>query len=181
VIIATAKEDCLRQWETKAGQGWWYGAAIACLHAGHVCFIPTRNGRRLYLVRCWLTPPKVSAEDRFDSGDSVLLHYFAEPDDDGALHDHPWAFRTTVLSGGYWEELPGSFVSKTGPGPMRTDLRSIGAGATVEHQANDLHAVASISPETWTLVRTGPRVRDWGFHPAGKPWVGWREYLAGKQ
>ena len=33
----------------------------------------------------------------------LYLHRFLAPDD-ACMHDHPWAFTSIVISGGYWEE-----------------------------------------------------------------------------
>lgn len=175
---------------------WWVCAALEKLRCGHYFAITGRNDYDLYLMRLWLSAPQVLASDdggeRFDSGDSILLHWFARGDDDEALHDHPWDFSTEILAGGYTEHLPtGGWLANawlgkrliaidphTLPGPdwqARTVRRN--AGERVVKQATDLHCVGAVDPGTWTLVRTGPRVRDWGFHPPGRPWVPWRQYL----
>lgn len=170
---------------------WYHLAALGCLNAGHVQFINQRNSDDLYLVRMWLTPPLPSTEEggKFESGGSVLLHWFACGDDDQALHDHPWAFATTILAGGYWEHLPPERwkrerrvtigfggVQPTGPAwNARREWR--GVGDEVVKNCVDLHCVADPLPDTFTLVRTGKRIREWGFHPEGQPWVSRSVYL----
>jgi hypothetical protein len=34
-----------------------------------------------------------------------------------------------------------------------------------------------IMPGTWTVVRTGPKARTWGFHGPGRNWEHYRSYL----
>lgn len=158
---------------------WWEREAIAAIARGWFFPIPSRARDSLYLLRMWLTEPKRYDAERFDSGDSLMLHYFAQGDDDASLHDHPWNFRTTVVFGGYDEHLPPldwQPRSELGPEWMQNIVfRS--AGRTIEHEATDLHCVGRIKPGTFTLVRTGPRERSWGFHPPGKKWTPWRTYL----
>lgn len=164
---------------------WWKRAAAASYAAGHSRIIPGRNDGDAYLLRFWLTPPEVGNDQGFESGNSVLLHVFARGDDDAALHDHPWDFRTTILSGGYWEHLPPEDWLDEDPlddgsrgGPewnVRREFRA--AGQTVARQSQQLHCVGEVLPGTVTLVRTGPRWREWGFHPPGQLWVPYKQFL----
>jgi len=168
-------------------QKWWKRAAAAAYRAGHSRVILGRNDGNAYLLRFWLTPPQAGNDQGFESGESVLLHFFARGDDDQSLHDHPWDFQTTILSGGYWEHLPPSnYMGFTGvfsddhnmPGPewnVRREFRA--AGQTVKRDATQLHCVGEVLPGTVTLVRTGPRWREWGFHPPGQPWVPYKQFL----
>ncbi len=169
---------------------WYMLAAQACIAAGHIHYITQRNSDDLYLVRMWLTPPKPSTEEggRFESGGAVLLHWFACGDDDQALHDHPWSFITTILAGGYWEHLPeanwaqanitkGAFkLEQLGP-PWQARRIWRGKDDEILKASADLHCVIDPLPDTFTLVRTGTRVREWGFHPEGRPWVNRSTYL----
>jgi hypothetical protein len=87
------------------------------------------------------------------------------------LHDHPWAFQTYILSGGYWEEnQEGRF------------WRAPGYNAYQE--ANYFHRI-QLDPEkagddTWTLFLMGPKQKDWGFLKDNQ-WVQWEEYLNSKK
>lgn len=168
-------------WEREAARAWLNGDALV---------ITGRNDADVYLLRFWLSTTVRRASSTADgeaieSGDSLLLHYFARGDDDQALHDHPWDFRTTILAGGYCEHLPpfdwhGGAIDN-GPGPdwhIASAWRS--PGDVISHRATDLHCVGRIEPATWTLVRTGPRVRPWGFHPPGHPWIGYAGFLAAR-
>lgn len=164
---------------------WMRGAAAQCILDGHFKLIPNRKKTGPYLLRCWLSTPKLSEEDGqkgWESGNSLLLHRFFAPDDDDALHDHPWDFRTRILAGGYVEFLPHSMWSASdgiGPGYGQRQASHL-AGSVITHKATDLHAVGSLLSAlgpTWTLVETGPRVRAWDFFPPGKPRVPARAFL----
>lgn len=160
---------------------WWEDAARKAIAAGRFLLIPSRDRGHLYLARFWLCEAPRDEHGEIESGNCTLLHYFARPDDDGALHDHPWAFRTRLLFGGYTELLPAHPWSPgSALGPEAVDRVARTAGDTIDHAATDLHAVGAITVGTWTYVQTGPRERDWGFHPPGKPWVHFRTYLGEK-
>lgn len=146
--------------------GWWCQAAAYCLDNGHFEAIPSRDGTKLYLLRCWLSQPIRGDDGRWKSENSVLLHGFAQADDDGALHDHPWDFETRILQGGYIEHR-GDCTSKWLPGD-RTARR-----------AGDYHSIYELLGPTWTLVTTGPAVKDWGFLVDGKH-VPHQEFLKSK-
>ncbi len=169
---------------------WWHRAALDAFNAGRYRFIRARNSNDLYLARFWLTDTQKTSEGDFESADSIMLHYFAQGDDDGSLHDHPWQFSTQILSGGYLEHLPaiqptsdmgtatlvGDSWENIGPELAEITVERL-AGDRVHHAATDLHMACNPLPDTWTLVCTGERCRDWGFHPPGKAWQGWREFL----
>src|SRR6202035_3956595 len=123
-------------------------------------------------VRFWMQampavirPASPAQAVKYDSGNSVLLHYFCRGDDDASLHDHPWDFSTTILAGGYVEHRPPTaWNNAAGVGP-EWDQRHLTwhAGDTIRHLAEDLHCVGKVNQGTWTLVRTGPKRREWGF------------------
>jgi len=106
-----------------------------------------------YLRRWWVMPRNAFA--------NVYLHQILKSDDDRALHDHPWANSSYILSGGYIEHTPeGSFLRK--PGDF------IERGADALHRLEVLPGMDCIS-----LFTTGPKVREWGFQcPQG--WVPWQ-------
>lgn len=86
---------------------------------------------------------------------SVRLHHWLAPDDDRAPHDHPWSFRTFVLKGGYLDSSPSGDVHLKAPATRRVPA---------EHQ----HTVYPDPGGCWTIIVTGPKVRDWGFWVKGK-------------
>jgi hypothetical protein len=88
---------------------------------------------------------------------SIMLHWLT-PDPQPDMHDHPVAFASFILRGGYLEETPnGEKVIRWLNLKRPTDLHRITSGTAL------------------TLVFAGPRRREWGFHtPEG--WVHWKEY-----
>lgn len=173
---------------------WYHDAAVAAINRGHFHAIPTRDGKNLYMLRCWLNTPGILSDpnkidgNALDSSDSTLLHYFSQGDDDESLHDHPWDFRTEILAGGYEEHLPpdgwtptriieGKVVSSPGPA-WDVNIVHRSFGDLIEHKAEDLHCVGKVQPGTWTLVTTRNKRRRWGFHPPGRPYILWADYLS---
>lgn len=157
---------------------WYKRTALRCFMLGDYKAIANRKTGELYLVRFWLSDVKtgIDGEEDLESGNSLMLHYILAPDEDAALHDHPWTFRSTILAGGYIEEVPwieGQVHHSLGP--VNTYKRVHHAGDVIVHAANDLHRIDSALPDTWSLVETGRRCRTWGFHPAGQPWIAYRD------
>ncbi len=173
---------------------WWKLAAIQAIHRGHYIVIPGRQDTDAYLARYWLTPPKRD-EDGYSSASSIVLHQFIRGDDDGALHNYPYDFTTTILSGGYYEvmgeRVPGpagritrhhgdittDITEYTGPLEKDWTGRLLGVGDQVSKQAHEIHMATNPLPNTWTLVQTGTRCNDWGFFPPGKPFVPWKQFV----
>ncbi len=170
---------------------WWHRAAMEAWQKRWVQLIMSRDGSELYLARFWLHQPRrqvrgdpVSDGATWDSGDSSMVHFFARGDDDQALHDHPWhEFRSEVLIGGYSERRPPPIWR--GQCEAYAELGGIPGCAWDEHEitvrtsdsgpmtrsGRNQHAVEDVIPGTWTHVVTGLRVRQWGFHPAGRSWL----------
>lgn len=98
-----------------------------------------------YLLR-WFVIPR-------NEFSNVYLHKILRSDDDRALHDHPWASRSFIIEGGYFEHLA------DGSREWR------GAGWVGERQAKDAHRLEIIEGDyAITLFFTGPKEREWGFH-----------------
>lgn len=167
----------------RAGTRPFERAAAAAIDRGHFWMIPDRAGEHAYLLRLWLSPMQLDETGKPQSASSILLHHIVRADDDDALHDHPWDFTTQILSGGYRERTPLYWGHKNGQGdgPDKFTNTDQGEGVLLHRVAESLHLITAVQPDTWTLVTTGPRRREWGFHPAGKPWQSWREYLGVKQ
>lgn len=98
-------------------------------------------------------------------GSKLMLHKFHSSDHDRDLHDHPWAFKTFILWRGYIEHHAGG-------------SRRRYPGMLLQRPAQWRHRVELIKGKpAWTLVFTGPKVREWGYHtPAG--WVSHTEWWA---
>jgi hypothetical protein len=94
-----------------------------------------------YLHR-WCVKPRSKGENQY-------LHHILAPDYP-VLHDHPWDFKSLILSGGYTEMTPN--------GPVQHS-----AGDVYSRRATDLHYITEVQANTWTMIFTGPTLRDWGF------------------
>jgi len=103
-------------------------------------------------------------------GIAARVHEILRSDLGREPHDHPWAYLTVILKGGYWEErydAAGKLVSTKWHGP----------GSVLFRRANSWHKL--IVPEgqvATTLFITGSKSQSWGFNVEGKK-VPYREYL----
>ncbi len=94
---------------------------------------------------------------------NVYLHQFLRDDDDRALHDHPWAWLSVLLSGSYIEHTIAA------GGIHRRTVRQVGSlKASGPWRA---HRVELRRTACWTLFITGPRMRRWGFHCPHEGWI----------
>lgn len=111
---------------------------------------------------------------------AVYLHRIHRGDDSPEYHDHPWPFFHVLLEGDYTE----GFIDRLG----RDRVFFRPAGHFAFHRASyahrlTLHAGPDGAPrEVWTLVVTGPRVRNWGFvGRLTRCWVPWERYVFAKE
>ncbi len=109
---------------------------------------------------------------------AVLLHRMDAPDPGEDLHDHPWAFVSIVLAGGYIEERAATRDATTyariAVEYLDTPLmRGARRGFEEERRRfsvrrmrlDECHRITRLlRAPTWTLVITGPRRRRWGFY-----------------
>jgi hypothetical protein len=100
----------------------------------------------------------------------LYVHFIYREDLDPVPHDHPWAFRSLVLHGGYFEELherPGNGHS-----------REVWHGPRSLHRfpLHWAHRIVHVQPGTITLVLVGRKVRTWGFYD-GSTWMDYRDAL----
>lgn len=109
-----------------------------------------------YLLRWYVIP-----RNRFLN---IYLHHFMRSDDDRALHDHPWWFASLILTGGYREH-------------RESGVRRRSRGSIAIRNAEAAHRVELYKP-CWTLIFTGPKIREWGFH-CPKGWVFWEQFVNG--
>lgn len=131
-----------------------------------------------YLVRYALNTPLFG----------IKLHHILRSDEERDLHDHPWSFLSIILAGGYREITPragqprGKVEKVTFLGRSREmTWRWYGPGSILWRPAPWLHRL-DLPPDTtaWTLVITGPRRREWGFHTVCG-WIPWPRYAQAKQ
>lgn len=82
----------------------------------------------------------------------IRLTWWHEPDPRQDPHNHPWSFRSLILSGGYTERrvTGGDRTYRAG------DINDVGAFA--------FHTVAEVLPNTVTLMICGPYAKggEWG-------------------
>lgn len=109
-------------------------------------------------------------------GPSVYLHRFVLPDQDIALHNHPWPRCVSlVLAGGYTEErLAYAYPDDH----LHVRARRLRPGRLNVIRPDDYHRVARLhGTETWTLFVVWPRTRSWGFWMPGRGHIPWRDRL----
>lgn len=108
---------------------------------------------------------------KYHLSDGRALHHFTAGEPDAEPHDHPWNFETTILEGGYLEEV---FVTFGDLG-WRIYLMGRYPGDTINLPAEHIHRIVSLpTGECWTIVRAGPatrQVRFWRFPmPESRAW-----------
>lgn len=67
-------------------------------------------------------------------------------------HDHPWWFLTVLLWNGYFEQVGTQFYNRR-------------PGNVLYRPASFSHNIVTPNGTSWSLVVTGRKSRDWGFHP----------------
>jgi hypothetical protein len=96
---------------------------------------------------------------------SVVMHRFTEPDH-GPFHDHPFHMRSTIVSGGYTEEV---LDVETG----EVKLKSHYEGETFIIFAHHIHRIVELhDSEVWTMISPYTHQRKSGFYEwrDGKPY-----------
>ena len=89
---------------------------------------------------------------------AITLHHFTGPDI-GDPHDHPYPFTTTILAGGYVEE-----VFHLDAGGWRSELVHRNPGSVHHIPADHRHRIVELPQrECWTLVSAGPHEREVHF------------------
>lgn len=129
-----------------------------------------------YLHRWWVIPRNALF--------NVYLHHFLHSDDDRALHDHPYANLSILLSGSYLEHMPGGVVKLRKAWRPWAPWRLVFRRPTAAHRIELRRyygvmglggTLGSREAPVWTLFITGPRVREWGFLcPSG--WRHWKDF-----
>jgi len=90
----------------------------------------------------------------------VLLHWINKPDEDGALHDHPWSFLSILLSGSYVEDRGRPSSDKRWlMDPVRKTVRFFNF-----KRLRDAHQIVAMNGNVITLILTGRRKKSWGFY-----------------
>lgn len=85
---------------------------------------------------------------------NIYLHHLTAPNPHPQCHDHPWSFYTIILKNGYCEYRP-----------TCNKWYHRKAGTILFRPAEFSHNVVTCDGKpAWSLVFTGPRKREWGFH-----------------
>lgn len=93
----------------------------------------------------------------------LMLHHIWRSDAGRDLHDHPWDFTVLMLDGCYIEMTPDGEKKWL-------------AGDSFTHKAEDLHRLILPDGPVWSLVRTGPLYREWGFQ-TNEGWLPHQDYF----
>lgn len=112
----------------------------------------------------------------------IKLHHILRSDEDRDCHDHPWSFLSIILLGGYWEHRPVRMVGEMGDEASReTTRRWHGPGSVLWRPAPSVHRLElPVERTAWSLVFTGPKRREWGFHTICG-WIPWTRYWRAKE
>ena len=100
----------------------------------------------------------------------IYVHFIYREDLDPWPHDHPWAFVSMVLRGGYVEELHDVPTS----GKSRMVHRS--RWSIHRFPLRKAHRIVQTGPSTTTLCIVGPKRAAWGFYDHGV-WADYRDVL----
>lgn len=127
----------------------------------------TREDKKPYLIRFTLFPCRFF---------SVKVHKILLSDYD-CHHDHPWAFISIILKGGYVEHVSEKVIIYMWDDvhygqPVETFVKTsrlYGPGSILYRPAEFTHKLEIHQP-AWTFVVTFKKVREWGFHTP-KGWV----------
>lgn len=145
--------------------------------------IDITDGGEVYLRRWFISPrnPKDSKQ-----WSRLYLHKFCKSDNLRDLHDHPWPYRTFILTGGYWEHSFNPEYRKSEhiepfikSAFNKTRKKWYGPFSSFKRGAKWTHAVELKDERpAWTLFMTGPKERSWGFH-TDKGWCWHNHYHNG--
>lgn len=108
---------------------------------------------------------------KYHLGNGGLLHHFTKAEDEH-YHDHPWPFRTSILSGGYVEEVAKLMCT----GEMEIETVERLPGTSHEVKARTVHKlVGLIGTDCWTLLEPGEKEQEPGFYKADESGI-WHRY-----
>ncbi len=134
-------------------------------------YCPIWKNGKMYMERYWLFNPFPARGQKAGwCPFSIQLHHILLPDQDRHLHDHPWNFRTLILSGEYIDE-------RQEPSTDWTAYTLRAPGTTASLRFGEYHRVYYVmAGGCWTVFITGPYRGTWGFLVDGVK-VKYREYL----
>ena len=161
-------------------EAWWAVAARHAIKNRSYNILPMKDDfNKLHAARFWLTPPQIR-DNKLDDQNSIFLQAIARVLGTEDMSDNSWDFQSTILSGYQVVERPsadwqeGSLLGPT----LEQRVRVLGReGAVRSKRSYELARIVEVAEGTWSLIVTGSYRSEWGYHPAGKPWVPWNEYL----
>ena len=140
---------------------------------GRYRLIPDRRTGADYMHRYYLF-----LKDRICFPFNVTLHKIVRSDDP-IMHDHPWAYITIILKGGYWEHTP----VFNNDGKILTEFQTWrGPGSIIKRSATAMHWLElDMGKPATTLFFMGKQEREWGFlvriRQTKPKWVHYQTYL----
>lgn len=93
---------------------------------------------------------------------AVRVHQWITTEDSRNLHDHPWNFITLVVKGGYTD------VSHRADTIPHTHYDKLEFLSLRYRKADHRHYVMVNEGGCWTVLLTGPVIRNWGYWVNGK-------------
>lgn len=146
---------------------------------GRYRIIPDRTTGEMYLERYYLL-----FKDRTKFPFNLTLHKIHKSDDP-VFHDHPWAYTTIILAGGYYEHTP---IFNNQGEKIGEVQKWRGPGSIIHRKANEFHWLEldeTVGPAT-TLFFMGKKERTWGFlaenflieNTRKNIWVQFEDYLS---
>lgn len=95
---------------------------------------------------------------------TIKLVWWFLPDDDRHPHNHPWAFDSDILAGGY-TSVTYWLVGARAHGQVMTAERIVRAGDRVHYPRHEYHIVKDVLPGTRTRMICGPATLNnaWGY------------------
>jgi hypothetical protein len=110
---------------------------------------------------------------------NIYLHQLYAPTWHPECHDHPWGFIAILLKRGYLER-----VVRMDPETLYTEDIRRRPGSILFRPATFAHNVITPYGESWSLILTTPKSRDWGFKPCDRPYdpsKPYKEYIDAQQ
>lgn len=122
----------------------------------------------IYLQRWWIIPRNPFF--------NIYYHNFNRSDVDLALHDHSYVNMSFLLNSEYIEHTEkGSYHRKVGDIKMRLP-KTLHRIELFGYDDFFVFPHVRRNKECWSLLITGPRVREWGFQdgPIVRNWLGFK-------
>lgn len=113
---------------------------------------------------------------------SIRIHHWIRSDDKRFFHNHPWAFLSIIIRGGYtdvsWRgtylpndslvtnskhDIAAKYGCLTLRGRDIVELDNVEAGDIRFRRSNHRHYVDAPKEGCWSLLICGPAIRKWGF------------------